>query len=272
MKNDTPEQKNAVDLAVDVTETCDVKQVESGAASAAPVDIAAGTAEQGFFAKLKTTIAKWFKKPRTKKEIVRLTSMCVGAAFTLFLLIIAIMLVVDKFVYKSPVVSLFGRSYHVVVTGSMAGTIDEGDLVIVKKADSYKLYDVITFAHEGETIPTTHRIVRIGDGVFYTKGDANISEDLKPVKQSEIIGVVTDTIPHFGLFFKWVAEEGGWIYFVIAGIVIAAGIVILKQLPKDDKDDDEEEKDSKAKKKNKNTTPTDDSDGETVSEEPAAEQ
>lgn len=162
------------------------------------------------------------------KRIVGITFTALGVAVILFLFSVVVTLAVDKFVRKSPVPSFCGISTLIVTTGSMSGTIEEGDMIIIKKSDEYKIGDIITFMPENATVPTTHRIVRIADGKYFTKGDANNAEDTRPIDADGIVGKVTGRIRHVGLFFAWIKEDFGWAYILVAAAVIAAGIILLK--------------------------------------------
>ncbi len=166
------------------------------------------------------------KKKRTKK-IVGWTFTGIGLAVIAFLLFVVSVLAVDRFVNRSPVPSFFGVATLVVATGSMSG-IEEGDLIIVKRADEYKIGDIVTFLGQGDEIPTTHRIIRIDGDKFYTKGDANNAEDPRAVLKEDVVGKVVGTVPYVGLFFRWLKEELGWLYLVAGIAVIASGIVLLK--------------------------------------------
>lgn len=170
-------------------------------------------------------------RKRTIQKVVRLSFTCLGGALVLFLFFVAVTLAVDKFARKSPVPSFFGTSWLIVTTGSMSGTIEDGDMIIVKKADEFKIGDIITFLPPGDTVPTTHRIIRIKDGKYYTKGDANNAEDTHPIEKGDIVGKVTGTVPHVGLFFRWLKDEFGWVYMVAIVGVVVAGVVLLKQFP-----------------------------------------
>ena len=170
-------------------------------------------------------------KKGEKRSVPGIVFTCIGGAIVLFLFFVAVVLAVDKFVKKSPVPSFFGTSTLIVTTGSMSGTIEDGDVIIVKRADEYKVGDIVTFIQPGDTVPTTHRIIRITDDRYYTKGDANNAEDMRPLYKSEIVGKVTGTIPHLGLFFRWLKDDFGWIYLVAIVGVIVGGIILLKQFP-----------------------------------------
>ncbi len=165
-------------------------------------------------------------------------------AILIFLIIVVSVLAFDKFVKKSIVPSCFGFSALTVETGSMQGTIDEGDLIIIKKTDDYKIGDIITYLGEGDTIPTTHRIVNYNsDGTFVTKGDANNASDQDWVLKEMIVGEVVSVIPNVGTFGKWVREEG-WIY-IIAGLgILVVGLLLVKYLSDDETENTEKERDT----------------------------
>lgn len=66
-------------------------------------------------------------------------------AFLGILVVITAWLAVDKFVRKSPVPSFCGYSLLTVQTGSMSGTIEIGDMVLIRKSDDFEIGDVIIF-------------------------------------------------------------------------------------------------------------------------------
>ena len=134
---------------------------------------------------------------------------------------------VDKFILKSPVPSFFGYATLSVETGSMAGEINIGDLILIKDTGDYKIGDIITYIHEGDTIPTTHRIIYYtDDGGFITKGDANNTQDTDSVTPDMIFGEVIKIYPKAGLFSAWVREEG-WIYIVSVLVIVALGSFVV---------------------------------------------
>lgn len=143
----------------------------------------------------------------------------------LFIFIVVGTLLVDKYINKSSVPMFAGYSPLIVTTGSMSGTIEVGDMVIVKRTDDYKLGDIVTYIEaEGKT-PVTHRLVNYGpeEGTFIAKGDANNSTDIFPISVDQIAGVVVLTIPKIGLFFDWFLHDFGFIYaLALVAIVVAA--------------------------------------------------
>lgn len=168
------------------------------------------------------------------------------AVWVLFgaVLLLTAWLAFDKYVLKSPVPSVFGYATLTIETGSMNGMsvmvegeepvqVSVGDLILIKKTGDYKIGDVITFLHEGEKIPTTHRIIGYTDGGFITKGDANNIKDTVPVAENEVLGEVVGHYPKLGKFSSWVKAEG-WIYIAGAFAILAIGGFLLKLTDEDD--------------------------------------
>ena len=196
----------------------------------------------------------------------RVLSIIIWTLFGIILTVVA-WLAIDKFIIGSPVPSMFGYATLTIETGSMSGTIEEGDMILIKDTGEYKIGDIVTFLQEGDKIPTTHRIINYDiNGNFITRGDANNAADTTPVKQNEILGEVIHVFPKVGHFSDWVKMEG-WIYIVAILGILAIGIWISKP----DHDDDEEEKEvTKEENENEKTSSSDsqeDSEDSTTVEE-----
>ena len=93
----------------------------------------------------------------------------------------------------------FGYSTFEVQTGSMRPTINVNDLIIVKKDDSPKIRDIITYKKGREFI--THRVVEAYKETYVTRGDANNTKD-EAIKKDQIVGKVVKIIPNFGAIRK----------------------------------------------------------------------
>ena len=87
-----------------------------------------------------------------------------------------------------------------ITSGSMAPTIDVGEVITVRTTQSPRVGDVITFLHDGKNV--THRVTyswnaMSPDGtrhaMFKTKGDANKFEDPWAVLDNQVIGTVAST-------------------------------------------------------------------------------
>jgi len=167
---------------------------------------------------------------KTAKSTVEKIFSAISLVIVGALLLAAAWLAFDKYVLKSPVPSLFGYSSLTIKTGSMSGTLEIGDIIIIKDTDDYKLGDIVTFLKEGETIPTTHRIINYAaeEGRFITKGDYNNSTDgEKGVAKEEIIGEMVLHLPILGMFVGWVKDGGGLIYIIAILLIVALGCYML---------------------------------------------
>ena len=169
--------------------------------------------------------------PRQVLAITKKVLFGLFMVFCAFLIVVTGWLAIDKFILKSKVPSFAGYSILVVATGSMEGTIMEGDLILIKDTGDYKIGDIITFAHEDESIPTTHRIINYshdGTDMFVTRGDANNTKDRRNVARDDIFGEVVLTMHGLGLFVGWLTEGGGFIYLVAAVLILILGIYLIK--------------------------------------------
>lgn len=99
--------------------------------------------------------------------------------------IIAIFGVVQINLQDKDYVNIFGYSVLSTETGSMAPTIEKGDIVIIKIGDEIRENDIITYKKNNVLI--THRIMNIDGDTIIAKGDYNNTED-DPITKSQVIG------------------------------------------------------------------------------------
>lgn len=142
------------------------------------------------------------------------------------LVFVAGSLAYDKYVKKSPIPSVFGKSLLIIATPSMTGSVEAGDAIIIKKSDSYGVGDVITYFPAAETTSVTHRIVRIEGDKYYAKGDANESEDPDPIFASQIAGKMVGRIPKIGIVIEWLRTWQGIAFLLAVGAVIIALVMV----------------------------------------------
>lgn len=160
--------------------------------------------------------------------IARNVLMGLAIAICAIMLIVTVWLCIDKFILKSKVPSFMGYSTLIVATGSMESTISEGDFIIIKDTGDYKTGDIVTFAHEGDKVPTTHRIIDYAkDGGYVTRGDANNTNDRVNVTEEEIYGEVVCIMHGLGLFVGWLSEGGGLIYLIAVVMILVVGIYLI---------------------------------------------
>lgn len=187
---------------------------------------------------------------KVKKGLKIASNVFWGIIWTIFglLVVLVLWLAIDKFILKNPVPSVFGYSCLTIATGSMNGTsvmvdggepvqVNIGDMIIIKDTGDYKIGDVITFLQDGDTIPTTHRIIGYTDDGFITKGDANNVKDTVPVARENVIGEVVGHYPKLGKLTGWIKSEG-WIYIVCGLTILALGGVAIKIERDNHKNDD----------------------------------
>jgi len=134
---------------------------------------------------------------------------------------------------QDQVTSIFGRTGLVVLTDSMSGTFEQGDIIWVDTIDydtfefsTLEVGDVITFSQEvtidgkSVTILNSHRIVNIIEDIngyyhFYTKGD-NKPADVEPVSESGVIGIWTGKVwGGAGNFVDFLLGTWGFFIFIV---------------------------------------------------------
>ena len=148
---------------------------------------------------------------------------------------LAVWILIDKMIIGSYAPRIFGYSFFNIESGSMSGELEINDLIIVKKTNDYEVDDIITFLHEGDRVPTTHRIIEITyDGKYITKGDANNTKDRLPVTDEEILGEVVEIKAGAGSSLVWI-QTRGWMYVMCIAIVLAIGSFFF------DKDEEKDE-------------------------------
>lgn len=163
---------------------------------------------------------------RRKLKIVKIVLWSILGAILLFVLVVVGSLLVDKYIKKSKVPMFAGYGSMIVLTGSMSPVIEQGDLIIVKKCDEYKISeDIVTYIRsDGEII--THRLVNYlpDEDKYVTKGEVVTDTDPEHISIDQIAGKVVLTIPKVGLVFDWILKDGGIIYIIALIAVLVAAV------------------------------------------------
>lgn len=138
---------------------------------------------------------------------------------------------------------LLGYRVFNIVSGSMEPVYRVGDLIYVQEVDPNTVQpgDVITFVLNEDLVVATHRVVRIDAEKqrFYTKGDANETEDGGSVHFKNLIGVPRFKIPGLGYVADFIQKAPG-LYITIAAVAVLLLLAFLpdlarkKPLPKAD--------------------------------------
>ena len=129
-------------------------------------------------------------------KIVKIVS---NTIFVILSIIVAILIynVIQLSFFDKPYMNLFGHSLFEVQTGSMSGTLEVGDIIVVKLTKEVKENDIVTYIENNAVI--THRILEINDKTITTKGDANNTED-EPITKDDIIGKVVFTFKNVAIW------------------------------------------------------------------------
>lgn len=133
--------------------------------------------------------------------------------------------VITKVMHKD-YANIFGYTYFIVASGSMSGTIEVNDIIVVKINDEYKVDDIITFKSDDAFI--THRVISIDDDRVITRGDVNNIDD-EPVNKDAIIGRVSLIVP-MTLVFKAVAII---LFVVIIYLIVNFDKIFKKYITKE---------------------------------------
>ncbi|MBD8923952.1 signal peptidase I [bacterium] len=117
----------------------------------------------------------------------------------LIILILIIYGYVEKYVFKKEYINYFGYTIFEVASGSMAPTINVGDIVLVKLTKDINQNDIITYKENNYFI--THRVIKKDNDKIIAKGDYNDSVD-KDVNLNDVLGKVIKIIPGIGIWKK----------------------------------------------------------------------
>lgn len=130
----------------------------------------------------------------TAKNILK----SIGYLFVGILVTLCVYTFIMTDVLKKDYANIFGYTYFVVATGSMSGTIEVNDVVLVKLGQDVNVGDIITYKTNDKAF-ITHRVVKKIGSQIITQGDVNNTED-EPISKEDIVGTVEMVIsPSFVL-------------------------------------------------------------------------
>jgi len=158
------------------------------------------------------------------KKIVK----SIASIFLVLLVLLCVYTFIVTDIMKKDYVNVFGYTYFVVATGSMSGTIEVDDIILVKLDNDVKVGDIITYRNrDGDII--THRLIEKSGNRYIAQGDANNASD-EPIGKEQIIGSV-DMIVSPSFILKSIAIF--LILFIFLALVNFDGIV-KKYIVRDD--------------------------------------
>lgn len=118
----------------------------------------------------------------------------------------------------NPLPTVLGYAGAVVVSGSMAGTLEVNDLVVVHRQAAYAVGDVVTYENDTGSL-VTHRVVARQGAVYTTQGDANNVADAT-VPAARICGRVVAVVPFVGALCLALQTPLGILALVVLGAVL----------------------------------------------------
>jgi len=148
----------------------------------------------------------------------KLIGKVIDYALNILIVILAIFLLISMYtafqvkILGNEYSNFFGYSLFEVQTGSMHGTIEAGDWIIIKNSRDVNIGDIVTYRHGNDFV--THRIIESYKGTYVTKGDANNAKD-DPIDQSQIVGRVVKILHGFGILRKTVFNPFIIIFLII---------------------------------------------------------
>lgn len=165
-------------------------------------------------------------EPATDRSDPRLRERVNPSAVLRVVGVLLLLAVLAPFVVQAVPQTVGADQSYTVLSGSMEPSISPGDVVVVEDVDASTLErgDVITFRREGETKPTTHRIVERRETetgpAFVTKGDANDARDGPTVVPENVVGEVQFVIPLVGYVVRFAGTRLGFATLVGAPIAL----------------------------------------------------
>lgn len=155
------------------------------------------------------------------------------------LLISNIVLIIQNYLHKDEVPSLFSISPMIVMTDSMEPKINGGDLIFVKKVapEDVACEDIIAFfdpASKNKNSVVTHRVKEIivgedGSISFRTKGDANNMVDRELVPADKMIGRYTFRLRGVGSLALFMQTTVGLIVCVIIPLFLLIAYDVIRR-------------------------------------------
>ena len=176
---------------------------------------------------------KNIKSSNQKGKIVNILNSVVKVILYLIyviLIIIAIVLIyniIQVSILNKSYMNIFGYSFFQVKTGSMSGTIETGDIIIVKLTKDVSKDDIITYEKDQTLI--THRIIENQGEKIITKGDANNIED-EPITRNQVIGKVVYIFKNIEIWKQVFTTPEVYILVIITLVLFGITISIKEKI------------------------------------------
>lgn len=169
------------------------------------------------------------KKENTKSNIYLIIEDIVFYSIIVPIIIIAVMVLWQKFFQPDKIPHIFGYKLFLVLDGNMDENISYGDLAITHNVNPKKLKinDIIAFRNIKRTV-TIHRIEEIENKedkkMFTMKTALNETEDTKYVEDKEVEGILVHKIAKIGLILYYMQHP--LVLLVLICFVLIIGLII----------------------------------------------
>lgn len=169
---------------------------------------------------------------KAKKIYNAVSTAIVALIFVFMVIVVAVMLVQKSSGGES---KIFGYYMYDVLTDSMSGTIEPGDVIMCKAVDdvnSLQVGDIITFKAPNGNYNETHRIVEIvrnDDGTvkyFKTKGDNAKAVDNWQLDPQNVKAKYVKKSVFVGGLRKFMSNWYGYVVVVVIPLCIVFALII----------------------------------------------
>lgn len=108
---------------------------------------------------------------------------------------------------------------------SMNPVYYEGDLVVVEKARSYQVGEIVAYRTPAQPFVVLHRIIAGDASGFVMKGDNNESTDPHHPTAQQILGRAVVHIPHGGYWFRLMTSPAA-VAFLVFMVLMSGGTAV----------------------------------------------
>lgn len=167
------------------------------------------------------------------KKIYNAVSTAIVALIFVFMVVVVAVILVQK--SSGGESKIFGYYMYDVLTDSMSGTIEPGDVIMCKAVDdvnSLQVGDIITFKAPNGNYNETHRIVEIArndDGTvnyFKTKGDNAKAVDNWQLNPQNVKAKYVKKSVFVGGLRKFMSKWYGYVVVVVIPLCIVFALII----------------------------------------------
>ena len=182
-------------------------------------------------------------QPKSKEKTSTSYKICTVIGIIMCIVFIPILVINCTLIFRGYTndgkVPNFGGVFPMIVlTDSMSGTFNSGDLLICHTADPKTIQegDIICFYDPlgNGTTTVTHRVTKVqtdaeSNITWVTKGDANNTEDLSAVPAENLVGVYQTHIKNLGSVALFMQTTPGLIVCVVCPILLLVAYDVIRR-------------------------------------------